>query len=38
MPKTPIHNILALKMQLIRCHIYIQATNLEYFEGIDTGH
>lgn len=31
-------HILALKMQLIRCQIYIQATDLEFFKGIDAGH
>lgn len=30
-------HILALKMQLMRCHIYIQASDLEFFKGIDAG-
>lgn len=31
-------HMLALKMQLIRCQIYIQVTDLEFFKGIDAGH
>lgn len=31
-------HILALKMQLIRCQIYTQATDLEFFKGMDAGH
>lgn len=31
-------HILALKVQLIRCQIYIHATDLEFFKGIDVGH
>lgn len=31
-------HILALKMQLITCQIYIPATDLELFKGIDAGH
>lgn len=38
MRKTSIHNPLALKMQLIRCHIYTEAKNQEFFKGRDAGH
>lgn len=41
MVKTSVYNLLALKMQLIRCCIYIEATNWDlffFFLGIDAGH